>query len=61
MQCEFGSLNTKGFTSCLENNIIPEADHLTYEGSFNELKFSIGKKAQKPMELYLGYARAQNS
>lgn len=61
MQCSYAALNTKGFSSSLENHVIPESDHLTYEGSFNELKFSIGKKAQKPMELYLGYARAQNS
>ena len=54
-------MNTKGFSSSLSSNILPESSHLTYEGSFNELKFTIGPKAQKPLELHLGFARAQNS
>lgn len=56
----FGDFNTKGYSSSLENRQLPDPSHFTYGGCFNELKFSIGPKATKPLELYLGYARAQN-
>jgi hypothetical protein len=60
MQCCFSSFNTKGFSSALESNNIPPSSHITYGGCFNELKFSIGQRAVKSLELHLGYARAQN-
>lgn len=63
MKACFASFNTKGFTSSIQNSRsseLPSETHLTYDGCFNELKYSIGPKAKKPMELYLGYARAQN-
>ncbi len=60
MQCAFASFNTKGFTSSLESNIVPPSSHITYGGCFNELKFSIGPRAVKPLELHIGFARAQN-
>ena len=65
MQACFASFNTKGFSSALSNanyyTPLPAETHITYDGCFNELKYSIGPKAKKRMELYLGYARAQNS
>lgn len=64
MKACFASFNTKGFSSALSNpyqNYLPAETHITYDGCFNELKYSIGPKAKKRMELYLGYARAQNS
>lgn len=60
MEACFGSFNTKGFSSSLDNFEIPEETHITYSGLFNQLNFSIGPKAVKPLELHLGYARAQN-
>lgn len=57
----FGAFNTKGFSSSLDNYQLPSETHLTYSGLFNEMKFTIGPKAKKPLELHLGYARAQNS
>ena len=63
MKACFASFNTKGFSSALQNPYtrqLPAETHITYDGCFNELKYSIGPKAKKPMELYLGYARAQN-
>ena len=45
----------------MESNQIPPSSHITYGGCFNELKFSIGPKAVKPLELHIGYARAQNA
>lgn len=59
-QCCFASFNTKGFQSSIESGVLPEPDHITYEGAFNELTFTIGKKATKSMELHIGYARSQN-
>ena len=62
MKACFASFNTKGFSSAVQSNSIhlPDETHLTYDGCFNELKYSIGPKAKKPMELHIGYARAQN-
>lgn len=64
MKACFASFNTKGYSSALQNSystVLPEETHITYDGCFNELKYSIGPKATKPMELHLGYARAQNN
>ncbi len=64
MNACFASFNTKGFSSALNSSYhapLPAETHITYDGCFNELKYSIGPKAKKRMELYLGYARAQNS
>ena len=61
MNCCFTSFNTKGFTSSIDSGKLPETDHITYEGAFNELNFSIGQKAKKAMELHIGYARSQNN
>ena len=63
MKACFASFNTKGYSSSLKNyedRSLPAETHITYDGCFNELKYSIGAKATKPMELYLGYARSQN-
>ena len=63
MNACFASFNTKGFSSAIQNRNttqLPDHTHLTYDGCFNELKYSIGPKAKKPMELHIGYARAQN-
>lgn len=55
-----GAMNSVGFSSQLDSGILPTADHITYEGVFNELTFKIGPKAKEPLELYLGYARSAN-
>ncbi len=60
MQCCFSSFNTKGFSSALKYGRLPPSSHITYGGCFNQLKFSIGPKAVKPLQLHIGYARAQN-
>jgi hypothetical protein len=59
MLCHFSALNTKGFSSSLENKSLPPSSHITYGGSFNEVNFSVGPKAKKPIELHIGYARSQ--
>lgn len=56
-----GAMNSAGFTSQLNSGQLPSPDHITYEGVFNELAFSIGPKAEQPLELHIGFCRAQNS
>ena len=34
-------------------------NHLTYEGIFNELKFDVGKKTNKLVDVHMEYARYQ--
>lgn len=55
-----GSLNSAGFSSQLESGVLPQSDHITYAGVFNELEFDIGSKAEKPLDLHIGFARANN-
>lgn len=52
MKACFASFNTKGFSSALSNPYVgslPAETHITYDGCFNELKYSIGPKAKKRM------------
>jgi hypothetical protein len=55
-----GAMNTAGFTSQLESGTLPSPDHITYEGVFNELTFTIGPKSELPMDLHVGFCRSQN-
>jgi hypothetical protein len=41
MACMTGAFNTKGFTAGLAKEQLPSADHLTFEGAFNEIDFPI--------------------
>lgn len=59
MECFSGARNTQGFTSQVEMGHLPSETHLTYEGVFNELRFDVGKKTEKIVDLHLGYARYQ--
>ena len=54
-----GARNTRGFSEKVSSGKLPELTHLTYEGIFNEIKFDIGKKSDKIVDLHHGYARAQ--
>lgn len=56
-----GAFNSSGFTSQLESGVMPEVDHITYEGVFNELTFQIGPKSELPMDLHIGFCRTQNA
>jgi hypothetical protein len=54
-----GSRNTVGFTECIRTGLLPPSTHLTYEGLFNELKFNMGKRTDKVVDLHYGYSRFQ--
>jgi len=40
----FGARNSVGFSSAASQGLLPNPDHITYEGIFNELKYDIGQK-----------------
>ena len=54
-----GARNTVGFTSGVKAGILPPHTHLTYEGLFNELKYNVGPKTDKVVDLHFGYSRFQ--
>lgn len=54
-----GSLNSSGFSACIANGFLPTYNHLTYQGLFNELRYSVGPKTEKILDLHHGYARMQ--
>ena len=54
-----GARNTVGFTSGVKRGILPPHTHLTYEGLFNELKYNVGPKTDKVVDLHFGYSRFQ--
>ncbi len=55
-----GPLNTKGFTSQVSKGQLPDADHITFAGVFNEIEFDVGPKTDKVTDLHLGFCRASN-
>jgi hypothetical protein len=54
------SLNSKGFTSQVSQGRLPDSDHITYPGVFNEIDFEVGPKSDKIADLHLGFCRASN-
>ena len=54
-----GSRNVVGFTNSVKAGILPPHTHLTYEGLFNELKYNVGPKTEKDLDLHYGYSRFQ--
>ena len=54
-----GSRNTSGFSTCLTQHKLPPHDHLSYEGLFNELRFDVGPKTDKILDIHHEYARFQ--
>lgn len=60
MDC-FGARNTRGFSSQIESGELPDPNHITYEGVFNEIKFDVGPKTKLIKDLHFGYARSQFS
>lgn len=54
-----GARNTRGFSASVSSGHLPDLTHLTYEGVFNEIKFDVGKKTDKIVDLHLGYSRYQ--
>jgi hypothetical protein len=57
MMCAMGARNVRGFSAAVSSGNLPSIDHLTYEGIFNELKFDIGKKTDKLVDIHTEYAR----
>jgi len=53
-----GALNSAGFSSKILNNQMPNSDHITYPGVFNEIYFNVGEKPKELIELCLKYASA---
>ena len=59
MNCCVGARNVAGFTASLKQGLLPPETHLTYEGLFNEIKYNVGPKADKVLDLHYGYSRFQ--
>lgn len=53
-----GAINS-GSGSYVSVGYLPHPTHLTYEGLFNELRYSVGHKTDKVLDLHHGYARFQ--
>jgi uncharacterized protein YegL len=58
MKC-FGARNASGFTASIQRSVLPPPTHLTYEGIFNELRFNVGAKTDKVVDIHHHYARYQ--
>ena len=70
-----GSRNTAGFSATIASSTnitshptykmnastLPPPTHLSYEGLFNELRFNVGPKTDKDIDIHHGYARFQFS
>ena len=55
-----GSLNSAGFSAATQQQgCLPPPDHLSYSGVFNELRYNVGPKTDKVLDLHHGYARFQ--
>lgn len=61
MNCSLGARNTVGFTQSVKTGLLPPHTHLTYEGVFNEIKYNMGSKTDKIVDLHYGYSRFQFS
>ena len=56
----FGAGNTAAFSSSISSGYLPPTDHLTYEGLFNEIDFSVGPKTKDVIDIAYGFARVMN-
>lgn len=54
-----GARNTAGFSAIVHKKHLPPPTHLSYEGLFNELRFNVGPKTDKVVDLHHDYARFQ--
>jgi hypothetical protein len=54
-----GARNSVGFSHSVKAGILPPHTHLTYEGLFNEIKYNVGPKTHKVLDLHYGYSRFQ--
>jgi len=59
MMAMMGARNVSGFTNSLKAGLLPPHTHLTYEGLFNEIKYNVGPKTNKVLDLHYGYSRFQ--
>ena len=59
MQGFGGARNTVGFTNSLQTGVLPPHTYLTYQGLFNQLKYNVGPKTDKILDLHFGYSRFQ--
>ena len=59
MDACIGPRNTAGFRASVNAGVLPPHTHITYEGLFNEIKYNVGPRTQKTLDLHLGYSRFQ--
>ena len=59
MMAMMGARNTRGFSSAVQYGNLPDVSHLTYEGVFNEIKYGVGPRTDKLVDLHFGYTRHQ--
>lgn len=52
-----GSLNSSGFSAAIATGRLPAHNHLIFQGLFNKLRYSVGPKTDKVLDLHHGYAR----
>lgn len=51
-----GALNARGFSEALSENILPDYNHITHSGIFNENYFSVGKRSENLLDIHHGLA-----
>jgi hypothetical protein len=49
-----GALNAKGFSQSIEAKQLPDYNHITHSGIFNENYFQVGDRAQRLLEIHHG-------
>ena len=49
-----GSLNAKGFSSSIDNKVLPHFEHITHAGIYNENFYEVGPKTTKLLDIYYG-------
>ena len=61
MRKAFGAGNTVGFSSSVSSGYLPPPTHITYEGLFNEIDFSVGPKTKETIDISYGFSRFMNT
>lgn len=51
-----GALNARGFSEAIQENVLPDYNHITHSGIFNENYFSVGERAKTLLEIHHGLA-----
>ena len=54
-----GARNAAGIHPSMHCGNLPPHSHISYEGVFNELRYNVGPKTDKILDLHHGYARFQ--